>query len=106
MLITGDNNIRLGREEIFGPVITMIPFDDEEEGIAIANDSEFGLDDYVFSKDGAGRCGRPSGSRPPMSDQHGPAQSRCPLGGFNKRGVGPTAATTGCWLTPSHRPSS
>ena len=33
--------------------ITMIPFDDEEEGIAIANDSEFGLYDYVFSKDGA-----------------------------------------------------
>ena len=31
----------------------MIPFDDEEEGIAIANDSDFGLYDYVFSKDGA-----------------------------------------------------
>ncbi len=39
--------------EIFGPVITMIPFDDEEEGIVIANDSDFGLYDYVFSKDGA-----------------------------------------------------
>ncbi len=52
-LITGDNTMRVAREEIFGPVITMIPFDDEEEGIAIANDSEFGLYDYVFSKDGA-----------------------------------------------------
>ena len=52
-LITGDNTMRVAREEIFGPVITMIPFDDEEEGIAIANDSEFGLYDYVFTRDGA-----------------------------------------------------
>jgi acyl-CoA reductase-like NAD-dependent aldehyde dehydrogenase len=52
-LITGDNGMRVAREEIFGPVITMIPFDDEEEGIAIANDSDFGLYDYVFTKDGA-----------------------------------------------------
>jgi acyl-CoA reductase-like NAD-dependent aldehyde dehydrogenase len=52
-LITGTNDMRVAREEIFGPVITMIPFDDEEEGIAIANDTEFGLYDYVFSGDGA-----------------------------------------------------
>ncbi len=52
-LITGDNTMRVAREEIFGPVITMIPFDDEDEAVAIANDSEFGLYDYVFSKDGA-----------------------------------------------------
>ena len=52
-LITGDNTMRVAREEIFGPVITMIPFDDEEEGIAIANDSDFGLYDYVFTEDGA-----------------------------------------------------
>jgi phenylacetaldehyde dehydrogenase len=52
-LISGDNTMRVARQEIFGPVITMIPFDDEEEGLAIANDSEFGLYDYVFSRDGA-----------------------------------------------------
>jgi acyl-CoA reductase-like NAD-dependent aldehyde dehydrogenase len=52
-LITGDNTMRVAREEIFGPVITMIPFEDEEEGISIANDSDFGLYDYVFTKDGA-----------------------------------------------------
>ncbi len=43
--------MRVAREEIFGPVIVAIPFDDEEEGIAIANDSDFGLYDYVFSGD-------------------------------------------------------
>jgi acyl-CoA reductase-like NAD-dependent aldehyde dehydrogenase len=39
------------QEEIFGPVIVAIPFDDEDEGIALANGTEFGLYDYVFSAD-------------------------------------------------------
>ncbi len=52
-LITGSNDMAVARQEIFGPVVVAIPFDDEEEGIAIANDSEFGLYDYVFSGDTA-----------------------------------------------------
>ncbi len=43
--------MRVVQEEIFGPVIVAIPFDDEDEGIAIANSSDFGLYDYVFSAD-------------------------------------------------------
>jgi acyl-CoA reductase-like NAD-dependent aldehyde dehydrogenase len=39
------------QEEIFGPVVVVVPFDDDEEGIAIANSTEFGLYDYVFSED-------------------------------------------------------
>ena len=38
-----ENSMRIAREEIFGPVACVIPFDDEEEAIAIANDSEYGL---------------------------------------------------------------
>ena len=41
----------LAREEIFGPVLVSIPFEDEDEAIRIANDSEFGLAGGVFSRD-------------------------------------------------------
>ncbi len=43
--------MKVVQEEIFGPVIVAVPFDDEDEGIAIANGTDFGLYDYVFSKD-------------------------------------------------------
>jgi acyl-CoA reductase-like NAD-dependent aldehyde dehydrogenase len=46
-------DMRVVREEIFGPVIVVVPFDDDDEGVAIANDTEFGLYDYVFSGDSA-----------------------------------------------------
>ncbi len=45
------------REEIFGPVLSIIPFDTEEEAVAIANDTIYGLTNYVQSQDGA-RCNR------------------------------------------------
>jgi acyl-CoA reductase-like NAD-dependent aldehyde dehydrogenase len=50
-LFTGSNDMVVAREEIFGPVVVVVPFDEEEEGISIANDSDFGLYDYVFSGD-------------------------------------------------------
>jgi succinate-semialdehyde dehydrogenase/glutarate-semialdehyde dehydrogenase len=39
------------REEIFGPVLAIVPFTDEADAIRIANDTEFGLVSYVFTKD-------------------------------------------------------
>jgi acyl-CoA reductase-like NAD-dependent aldehyde dehydrogenase len=53
------SDMSVAQEEIFGPVIVAIPFDDEDEGIAIANDTPFGLYDYVFSAD-TGRAMRVS----------------------------------------------
>jgi len=44
-------DMKVAQEEIFGPVVVAIPFDDEDEGIAIANGTDFGLYDYVFSAD-------------------------------------------------------
>lgn len=46
-----NNEMTIAREEIFGPVLTMIPYDTEEEAIAIANDTEYGLAGYVQSGD-------------------------------------------------------
>jgi acyl-CoA reductase-like NAD-dependent aldehyde dehydrogenase len=88
-LFTGSNDMVVAREEIFGPVVTVIPFDDEEEGISIANDSDFGLYDYVFSGDTArafrvakllraGHVGINSAQR----------NHEAPFGGFKMSGVG------------------
>ncbi|MCX5044733.1 aldehyde dehydrogenase [Aldersonia sp. NBC_00410] len=47
----GDNAMRIAREEIFGPVLTVIPYRDEEDAVAIANDSDYGLAGSVFTAD-------------------------------------------------------
>lgn len=89
-LIAGcSNGMTPVREEIFGPVIVTVPFDDEDEGIAIANDSDFGLYDYVYSQDTSRafrvakelRCGHVGVN---TAQRHHEA----PFGGFKMSGVG------------------
>ncbi len=45
------NNMKIAREEIFGPVVSIIPFDTEEEAISITNDTDYGLTNYVQTQD-------------------------------------------------------
>jgi aldehyde dehydrogenase (NAD+) len=45
------NDMQIAQDEIFGPVLSILPYDDEEEAIFIANDTTYGLQGYVFSAD-------------------------------------------------------
>ena len=51
-LFTGaNNNMAIAQEEIFGPVLTAIPFKDEDEALALANDVQYGLAAYLWTAD-------------------------------------------------------
>ena len=79
----------VGREEIFGPVVVVIPFDDEDEAIAIANDSEFGLYDYVFTATRPARCAVAQRLRSGNVGINTLARNQeTPFGGFKQSGVG------------------
>ncbi|MFI1165795.1 aldehyde dehydrogenase family protein [Streptomyces sp. NPDC020801] len=83
------NDMRVAREEIFGPVVSVIPFDDEEEGVALANDSDYGLIDYVWSADVARafRVARRLRAGGVGINTVG-RNMEAPFGGFKKSGVG------------------
>lgn len=77
------------QEEIFGPVVVVVPFDDDEEGIAIANSTDFGLYDYVFSTD-SDRAYRTAKQLRSGNVGINTAQRNhdSPFGGFKMSGVG------------------
>ena len=83
------NQMRIAREEIFGPVATIIPYADEEDAIRIANDSEYGLQAYVMSGDPerARRVAErlEAGRVLVNTMMHEPA---APFGGFKQSGLG------------------
>ncbi|MER6089352.1 aldehyde dehydrogenase family protein [Streptomyces bluensis] len=82
-------DMRVVREEIFGPVVVVLPFEDEEEAVALANDSDYGLIDYVWSGDVArafrvARRLRAGGVGVNTVGRN----MEAPFGGFKKSGVG------------------
>lgn len=84
-----NNDMRIMREEIFGPVLSMMPFDSEEEAIEIANDTVYGLTNYIQTTDGekANRVARRM--RTGMVDMNGIARSAgAPFGGYKQSGNG------------------
>jgi len=75
------------KEEIFGPVLSMIPFDTEEEAVAIANDTVYGLTNYVQSQDGARRNRLARRLRSGMVEMNGQSRGRgSPFGGVGASG--------------------
>ncbi|HYO33719.1 MAG TPA: aldehyde dehydrogenase family protein [Nocardioidaceae bacterium] len=81
---------RVWREEVFGPVVAVLPFDDEADAIAAANDSEFGLSGSIWTRD-VGRALRVSRGVEAGNlsvNSHSSVRYSTPFGGFKKSGLG------------------
>ena len=84
-----NNTMTIAREEIFGPVLVMIPYDTEEEAIAIANDTPYGLSGYVSSGDKKRAVRVASRLRTGMVHINGaPVDLAAPFGGYKQSGNG------------------
>jgi aldehyde dehydrogenase (NAD+) len=84
------------REEIFGPVLSIIPFDSEDEAVAIANDTPYGLTNYVQSQDGARRNRLARRLRSGMVEMNGQSRANgSPFGGIKASGRAREGGTWG-----------
>ena len=81
------NDMRIAQEEIFGPVLCIIPFEDEADAIRIANDTPYGLTDYVQSTDGAKRNRMARALKAGMIEMNGESRGAgSPFGGVKLSG--------------------
>jgi len=86
-----DNSSTLGQEEIFGPVVLVTPFDDDEQAVALANDSRYGLAGSVFSGDLAAATSMALALQTGYVTINGGGGSLSPLlpfGGYKRSGIG------------------
>jgi len=84
-----DNSMRIAREEVFGPVLAIIPFDTEEEAIAIANDTSYGLAAYIQTGDPERAQRVAARLRAGMVHINGgPHRYGSPFGGYKQSGNG------------------
>ncbi len=91
-----DNNMDIARTEIFGPVLSVIPFENEDEAIRIANDTPYGLTNYIQTQDPE-KVKRVSRKvRSGMVDVNGAGIAvDAPFGGFKHSGIGREAGQHG-----------
>ncbi|EBA14765.1 aldehyde dehydrogenase family protein [Roseobacter sp. SK209-2-6] len=84
-----NNQMTVAREEIFGPVLAILPFDTEEEAIEIANDTPYGLTNYVQTQDPARANRLARQLRSGMVEMNGKSRSAgSPFGGMKQSGNG------------------
>ena len=84
------NDDRAAREEIFGPVAAVIPFDDEADAVRIANDTVYGLSGSIWTRDGARalRVARALETGNLSVNSNSSVRVTTPFGGFKQSGVG------------------
>ncbi|PWC92441.1 aldehyde dehydrogenase [Azospirillum sp. TSO5] len=89
-ILEGHNKMRIFQEEIFGPVVAVTTFETEEEALAIANDSEFGLGAGVWTRDGnrAFRIGRGIQAGRVWTNCYHLYPAHAAFGGYKKSGIG------------------
>ncbi|KUF12714.1 aldehyde dehydrogenase family protein [Pseudoponticoccus marisrubri] len=90
------NDMTIAREEIFGPVLSILKFDTEEEAVRIANDTPYGLTNYVQSGDDQRRIRMARQLRSGMVEMNGqPRGAGAPFGGMKASGNGREAGSWG-----------
>jgi aldehyde dehydrogenase (NAD+) len=83
------NDMTIAREEVFGPVLSIIPFETEEEAIRIANDTPYGLTNYVQTQDDEKRRRVARRLRSGMVETNGVGLAKgSPFGGYKQSGNG------------------
>jgi (Z)-2-((N-methylformamido)methylene)-5-hydroxybutyrolactone dehydrogenase len=90
-IFTGvDNKMRIAQEEVFGPILSVIPFDDEDEAFAIANDSRYGLAAGVWTQN-IGRTYRAADALEAGTiwvNTYRAVSFMAPFGGYKRSGIG------------------
>ncbi|HEX2470947.1 MAG TPA: aldehyde dehydrogenase family protein [Candidatus Limnocylindrales bacterium] len=85
-----DNDMRIAREEIFGPVVSVIPFDTEEEALKLANATPYGLSGSIWSRDigKAMRAAKALQSGVISINSNSSVHTEAPFGGYKMSGIG------------------
>jgi acyl-CoA reductase-like NAD-dependent aldehyde dehydrogenase len=89
-LVEADNDDRVAREEVFGPVAAVIPFDSEEDAVRLANATPYGLSGSIWTRDGARalRVARGIESGVLSVNSNSSVRPSTPFGGFKQSGFG------------------